>query len=71
MEKKIPILYKRKEECCGCYACYSVCPKDAISMNEDIEGFVYPSIDFAKCIRCHACRRVCPIKNSEEEGWKY
>ena len=33
--KEIPVLYKRKEECCGCTACYAFCPKEAISMVED------------------------------------
>lgn len=22
-----PILFKKKEDCCGCAACYSICPK--------------------------------------------
>lgn len=39
MEREIPVLYKRKEECCGCTACYAICPKEAISMVEDEEGF--------------------------------
>lgn len=64
MERKNPVLYRRKEECCGCYACFSICPKEAISMSEDKEGFVYPNINAEKCIRCFACERVCPIKNS-------
>ena len=29
-EKEIPILYNRKEECCGCTACLAICPKEAI-----------------------------------------
>lgn len=45
MEREIPVLYKRKEECCGCTACYAICPKEAISMIEDEEGFEYPQID--------------------------
>ena len=45
MEKEIPVLYKRKEECCGCSACYSVCPKEAILMLADNEGFEYPKIE--------------------------
>ncbi len=60
--KKIPILYRRKEECCGCTACYAVCPKEAISMAEDEEGFEYPRIDENKCICCYQCMKVCPIK---------
>ena len=39
MEREIPVLYKRKEECCGCTACYAICPKEAISMVEDARCF--------------------------------
>ncbi|MGN1126516.1 MAG: 4Fe-4S binding protein [Ruminococcus sp.] len=35
MTKEIPVLYSKKEECCGCTACYSVCPQSAISMVAD------------------------------------
>ena len=42
--KPIPVLYERKEDCCGCTACYAICPKSAIEMKEDEEGFEYPSI---------------------------
>lgn len=62
MEKDIPILYKNKEECCGCTACYAICNQDAISMIEDDEGFNYPIIDENKCISCYMCIRVCPMK---------
>lgn len=63
--KEVPILYKRKEECCGCTACYAVCPKSAIAMVEDEEGFEYPQIDTEKCIGCRMCLKVCPIKGRE------
>lgn len=62
MKREIPILYNRKEECCGCTACYAICPKEAISMIEDEEGFEYPVIDESKCIRCFQCIKVCPFK---------
>lgn len=62
MKKEIPILYKRKEECSGCTACYAICPQEAISMVGDEEGFAYPLIDIEKCIRCYKCVSVCPIK---------
>ena len=61
-EKKIPILYNRKEECCGCTACYAICSQRAISMVLDEEGFEYPSIDEKLCIRCYRCTKVCPLK---------
>lgn len=59
---KIPILFKRKEECCGCTACYAICPQQAIVMEEDEEGFDYPRIDEYRCVCCYQCIKVCPIK---------
>lgn len=60
--KKIPILFNKKEECCGCAACYSICPKEAIKMELDEEGFEYPIIDENECIRCYKCLKVCYFK---------
>lgn len=53
-----------KSKCCGCHACYNVCPKNAITMIEDEKGFEYPIIDKEKCIECGLCRKVCPVLNS-------
>lgn len=55
---------KDKTKCCGCTACYSVCPKKCIKMNEDNEGFLYPEVDLEHCINCHACERVCPFHSN-------
>lgn len=62
MSKAI-ILYNNKSECCGCGACYSICPKDAIAMIDDEEGFSYPEIEQGKCIECRKCISVCPLKD--------
>lgn len=62
-DKPIPILFERKEDCCGCTACYAICPKETIFMIEDEEGFLYPNINATNCIRCYMCLRVCPIKS--------
>ena len=62
MEIELPVLYKRKEECCGCSACYSVCPKEAILMLADYEGFEYPKLEDIKFVRCYQCIKVCPFK---------
>lgn len=48
-----------KKTCCGCSACIAVCPKKAIDMQRDEEGFLYPRIDEDKCVHCHLCEQVC------------
>lgn len=63
--KELPKLFNRKEECCGCTACYAICPQSAIIMKSDDEGFDYPIINDNKCIMCYQCLKVCPMKNSE------
>lgn len=45
--------------CCGCTACASICPHDAISMKPDVMGFLYPLVDESKCIECGLCEKVC------------
>lgn len=60
-EKKIPVLFNKKEECCGCTACMVTCVQNAIHMVTDEKGFYYPWINKSKCIRCYQCVRVCPI----------
>ena len=49
-----------KEKCTGCEACFCVCPKNAITMQEDDYGNIYPIIDNNKCIHCSMCKKVCP-----------
>ncbi len=61
--KESPVLYKKKEECCGCSACYSICPQEAITMISDEEGFEYPEINKERCIQCYLCLKVCPFKS--------
>lgn len=60
--KKVPVLFREKNECCGCGVCLAVCPKNAIAMEIDEEGFSYPRIDAEKCIRCGKCSAVCVFK---------
>ena len=49
------------KNCCGCASCRNICPKSAISMEEDSEGFCYPSVNDTLCIECGLCRKACPI----------
>lgn len=61
-----PVLYTRKEDCCGCTACYAICPQEAITMAADDEGFEYPQIHTERCIGCQMCLKVCPIKAAKK-----
>ena len=47
----------KKQDCCGCTACAAICPKDAIIMKEDNEGFLYPTVDKETCINCRSEER--------------
>ncbi len=60
------IQYK-KENCCGCGACMQSCPRCCISLETDMEGFLYPITNISKCIQCGKCVQVCPIINNKQE----
>ncbi len=52
-----------KSKCCGCTACYAVCPCEAISMKPDVLGFMYPEVDTEKCTDCGLCEKVCAFES--------
>ena len=54
---------RKKEKCYGCEACVQVCPKGALCMQEDDEGFRYPILNAALCVHCGLCSKVCPHEN--------
>ncbi len=47
--------------CCGCSMCEAVCPKDAIVMTADCEGFLRPCVNEEKCVECGLCQKKCPV----------
>ena len=55
---------KDKRECCGCTACASICPHNAIAMKPDVFGFKYPVVDIKKCVDCGVCNKVCAFNDN-------
>lgn len=62
-EKRLPELVPDKSLCCGCGACAAVCPRGAVEMVADDEGFLFPEVDEAVCVRCLICEGVCAFKS--------
>lgn len=54
-----------REHCTGCGACASGCPRGAIRMSADREGFLYPEITDA-CVFCGHCTHICPSLKHRE-----
>jgi coenzyme F420 hydrogenase subunit beta len=70
--KTIQIVVKKKV-CCGCGACYVVCPQSCI---EFVYGnrFNYPRINLEECTGCGKCLKVCPsafLLKGIEPGYIY
>lgn len=58
-------LFFDEYKCCGCEACANICPKQAITMEENDKGFLYPKIEESKCIHCNKCISVCNLKDDK------
>lgn len=54
------------DHCCGCGVCFEVCPKSAIKMQENFQGFKYPIVDKNKCIDCGLCLKYCSFNNVDQ-----
>lgn len=61
---------KDKRACTGCGACINACPRHIITMVEDNEGFVYPSVKVEDCIECHLCEKSCPMLKERKDVCK-
>lgn len=56
-------LFNQKKDCCNCTACMNICPKQAITIKPDEDGFSFPEIDRDLCIECGLCNKVCAFQN--------
>ena len=64
LESTIPYLAPH-DRCTGCGACANGCPKGAIHMLPDREGFLRPTVTDA-CIQCGHCSHICPVLKQRE-----
>ena len=55
-----------RKKCTGCSLCAQICPKNAIILEKDKEGFSMPKINKEKCINCGLCYKKCPQLYEEE-----
>lgn len=47
------------KECTGCGLCANQCPRNAIVIKKNEEGFLYPAIDHNQCDDCGLCSKTC------------
>lgn len=66
MNNSISIVTQNK--CFSCRSCFLSCPKNAIEMIENEEGFFYPKVDETKCVNCGICIKKCPSVKIPDNG---
>lgn len=52
---------KNDYDCSGCTACMNICSHDAITMEKNEEGFLYPVRHNDICVNCGLCENICPF----------
>ena len=49
------------QECTGCAACVNKCNRQALLMQADKTGFLFPVLQRDKCVDCGLCEKACPV----------
>lgn len=62
------MIFANRADCSGCETCSNVCPRNAIQMRRDAEGFAYPAVNRELCIGCGKCDAVCPALNFKKKS---
>ena len=65
-----------KNKCTGCMLCKDICPKNAITVKEDMKAY-NAVINEELCINCNLCHRMCQKNNEQvfvetkmcKQGW--
>lgn len=60
--KKPFILNENREACRDCMTCITICPKSAIYLMDDDDGYEYPMVNKKVCTRCNMCKKACPVQ---------
>lgn len=74
MKNKIKIItdFISDKTCFGCGMCVTICPKKAIDMKLNVDGFFSPTLVNAEvCNKCGLCTKVCSYIDSHETTFSY
>lgn len=62
----------KQDMCTGCMACVDKCPKQAVSVKDDLMHY-NAVIDESRCVQCGLCERVCqqvkPVERVQPLAW--
>lgn len=59
-KRKATVEVVPEQRCSGCGGCKNVCPADAVRLEENELGYLFPRVDKEKCINCGLCLKRCP-----------
>lgn len=66
MEEQRRFMIKLPSQACtGCGLCADLCPKQAISLRDDIAGDKTAVLDSTICCKCGLCVKYCPVLKGE------